>query len=421
MLYYGMLIFFVLEYVRPTSYVPAISALHLNSLVPLSVFMGSMFSSGKIKTVDIFRSPSSKWLAFFLFLVVLSGLTADVKLYVFNVFMMVIGYLLMYLVIKKEAYDLDRMKGIFKTFILIHIMVGALSPDMFSGDGQRHYVSSGSFLGDGNDFALSVNIVVPYCLFLMLESKTKMRKLVYAGTLVVLVLAVVVTQSRGGVITLACIGLYFWLKSDRKILGVIGFGLIAVIALSFAPTGLSQRMGHLTGEELDGSAQGRLLAWGSAVRMAAENPLLGVGVGHFPVKYGTDYRPPGVGKSDIPWVTAHSSYFLILGELGLPGIIFFIAIIVTNLKAGERMLKETKMCHAESDVTYRRLVITSNASLVAFAVGGAFLSAAYYPHIYFLVALSECGRDIYRKSLASEAASHRSGEAVAQAYGRVPA
>lgn len=420
MLYYGLLLFFILEYVRPTSYVPALNALHLNSIVPLTVFAGSMLSNGKVKTIDVFRSPNSRWIFFFLALVLISGLTADVKMYVFNAFMMVIGYVLIYFVIKKEIYDLNRMKGIFNVMILVHVTVAALSPEMFSGDGQRHYISSGSFIGDGNDFALSVNIVIPFCIFLMFESKSLTRRLVYAGILVILVIAVLVTQSRGGVVALACVGLYLWMKSERKLLGGIGIVLMCVIAMSFAPMELSKRMESLTGEKLDGSAQGRLMAWGSAIRMAADNPILGVGVGHFAVKFGAQYRPEGYGTSDIPWLTAHSSYFLILGELGIPGITFLLAIIIGNFRAGERTLREIKQDRTGSNADGQRLVIALNASLLGFAVGGAFLSAVYYPHIYLLAALLECGRDISRQVVGPDALPERSEGEAALAYRGAP-
>jgi putative inorganic carbon (hco3(-)) transporter len=419
MVYYGLLLFFVLEYVRPSNYLPALNPLHLNSLVPLAVFCGSVFTK-KVKISDVLRSPNSRWIMFLLFLIVISGLTCDVKTYALDVFIMVLGYFFMFVILKKEIYDFERFKGVLKTLIIVHLAVGALTPSMFSGDGQRHYIASGSFLGDGNDFALSVNIAIPFCLFLMLESKAVRKKMFYAGVLVALVLAVVVTQSRGGVIALACLGLYFWLRSDQKIWGAIGIAFIVIIILFYGPPELSKRMETLTGEQLDGSAQGRLLAWEAAGNMAADHPILGVGAGHFPVKYGVEYRPEGYGENEIPWQTAHSAYFLLLGELGIPGIIFLLMIIFTNFIAGERTLREMNAHRTESNVTYKHLVISLNASLVAFAVGGAFLSAAYYPHIYLLAALMECGRDLCKKSLMSAAGTHRSEEEVPLVYRGVP-
>ena len=411
MVYYGLLFFFVLEYVRPSSYLPALNALHLNSIVPLTVLVGSVFTK-RVKVSEVLGSPSARWIMFLLSLMVISGLVCDVKLYALTVFEAVLGYFFMFVVLKKEIYDFDRVKGVLKILILVHLIVGGLTPEMFSGDGERHYIASGSFLGDGNDFALSVNIVIPFCLFMMLDSHAVTFKLFYAGALVVLILAVVATQSRGAMIALACTGLYYWIKSDRKILGIVGGVLIIILIVSVAPPQFFQRMESMTqtGDEMEGSAQGRILAWGAAVRMAEDHPFLGVGVGHFPVKYGAEYPPEGYGKNEIPWQTAHSSYFLLLGELGIPGIAFLLAIIFSNLIASERMLREMRARLTECDIASINLLTALNASLLSFAVGGAFLSAAYYPHIYLLAALSECGRALCAGTFVSEPVDRRPRE-----------
>lgn len=403
MLYYGLLLFFILEYIRPTSYLPALNAFHLNSLVPLTVLFGSMFTK-KVKMSDVLGSPSAHWIMFLLFLLAISGLICDVKLYAITVFQVVLGYFFMFIIVKKEIYSLDRVKGLLATLILVHLAVGALSPEMFSGDGERHYIATGAFLGDGNDFALSVNIVIPFCLFMISESQGVIRKLFYTGMLAILVVAVVQTQSRGGIIALACLSLFYWAKSDRKMIGVIGMVLAILLTLAVAPPQFYERMQTMTktGDEMEGSAAGRIAVWGASLRMVAAHPITGVGAGHFAVKYGTEYRPEGVGSSDIPWQTAHSSYFLILGELGIPGIIFLLGIIFSNFMAGERMLREMNARRTERDVTCRNLLVALNASMVAFAIGGAFLSAPYYPHIYLLAALLECGRQLCKEAIASE-------------------
>lgn len=403
MVYYGLLLFFALEYIRPSSYLPALNALHLNSIVPLIVLIGAMFTK-RVKIADVLASPNARWLMFLLSLIVISGMTSDVKMYVLIVFEAVLGYFFMFVILKKELYDLDRVKGVLKTLILVHLVVGALTPEMFSGDGERHYIASGSFLGDGNDFALSVNIIIPLCLFMMSSSQGVVRKLFYASLLAILIISVVATQSRGGMVALACVGFYYWLKSSRKIMGVVGILIVSALIVSVAPPQFFERMETMTqtGDEMEGSAQGRILAWGAAIKMVSDHPILGVGAGHFPVKYGVDYRPEGIGKNEIPWQTAHSSYFLILGELGIPGIIFFLTIIISNFLAGERMSREMKTRLTERDVTCRNLVIALNASLVGFVVGGAFLSATYYPHIYLLAGLLECGRDLCKQALVAE-------------------
>lgn len=400
---YGILLFFILEYVQPGNYAPILLALHVNSIVPIGTLLLSMISNGPVRVSDVLTSPNARWLMYLLGLMILSGVTCDVKHYALNVFQMVLGYCLAYFFMRKELYTIDRMKKVIVTLVLVHITVGVLNPELLANDGQRHYMTAGYFLGDGNDFALSVNITIPLCLFLVLTANSKMMRLASIGFLFLLVFAVVATQSRGGILALSGVGFYYWLKSDRKILGAIGIVIIVCFVFAIAPQQFFDRMDTLTktGEERDGSAQGRIFAWKAAINMALDNPVLGVGVGHFPVKYGAQYQPKEFGLNAIPWQTAHSSYFLLLGELGFPGIVFILGFIISNIVASERLLRQLKREGSKDFIAEKHLVIAFNASLIGFAIGGAFLSAAYYPHLYILAALEECGRDLCRRSLAS--------------------
>ncbi|MBY0246078.1 MAG: O-antigen ligase family protein [Nitrospiraceae bacterium] len=421
MVYYGLLLFFALDYIRPGSYVPAMNALHLNSIVPLLVFLGSLVSKGQVKVSEVLSSVNARWIMFLLVLIVLSGLTCDVKIYALDVFEKVVGYSIIFFIIRKEVYSFDRMNGVFTALVLVHLVIGALTPDLFSGDGERHYIASGGFLGDGNDFALSVNIAIPLCLFLMQSAQGFTRKVFFAGALTVLIFGVVATQSRGGILALASVGLYYWSRSERKLLGGIGLAVVVMFVFIVAPPQFFDRMGTMTqtGEEMEGSAQGRLLAWGAGVRMAMDHPLLGVGPGHYPVKYGAEYKPEGYGLNEIPWQTAHSSYFLLLGELGIPGLIFLLGIIGSNLAAGERTLRKIRPQLMKDDLGGQNLVVALNASLIAFMVGGAFLSGAYYPHIYVLAALLECGRAICNQAYVEVAVASTSETALPLGYRRV--
>ena len=421
MVYYGLLLFFALDYIRPGSYVPALNALHLNSIVPLSVLIGSLVSKGQVTVSEALSGVNARWIMYFLVLIVISALTCDVKQYAIDVLERVFGYCIIFFIIKKEIYDLDRMKGVFTALVLVHLIIGGLTPELFSGDGERHYIASGGFLGDGNDFALSVNIAIPLCLFLMQSAHGVIKKVFFAGALSVLIFGVVATQSRGGILALASVGLYYWFRNERKILGAIGLAVVVMFVFIVAPPQFFDRMGTMTqtGEEMEGSAQGRLLAWGAGVRMAMDHPLLGVGPGHYPVKYGAEYKPEGFGLNAIPWQTAHSSYFLLLGELGFSGLIFLLGIIGSNLAAGERTLREIRPRLANEDSGGRNLVVALNASLIAFMVGGAFLSGAYYPHIYVLAALLECGRAICNKSYAEVAVVSTSENMFPLGYRRV--
>lgn len=406
LLYYGLILFFLLEYIRPANYFPMLGILHLNTVVPVSVFLLTAFTSRKMGNVDILRSSNSKWLMFYLLLIVLSVLTADVQFYSFNVLKGVLGYLFVIFIMVKEVDEVRKIKGIFFTLVMVHIVLAILSPDVILHPETRSYIAQGTFLGDGNDFALSVCIAIPFCFFLFLEAGNKFKKILYLVMVVLLVFCVIGSSSRGGSIALACVLLYQWVKSKRKIFGVFLIISLVGAVLIYAPPTYLHRLETLKDYKSEGSAQGRIMAWKSAMRMARDHPFFGVGAGHFAVKYGVEYRPPGYGRRDLPWSNAHSIYFQILGELGIPGIIFLLSILLSNIIGNEKRLRQieryTQTRKSEEHIPNRRLLICLNASLIAYAVGGAFLSAVYYPHLYVLVGLVGIGQRLFRDSFEKE-------------------
>jgi probable O-glycosylation ligase (exosortase A-associated) len=395
MIYGGFLLFLVLEYVRPGSYIPALNLIRLNSVVPLGVIAGTFLTARGAPTRELVTEANTKLIVSFLALIVFSALTADVTLYVYNTFVTVFGYVLVYWVIARQIDDVRKIKGVFATLVLIHLALALLTPQMFTDPDARHYLASGTFLGDGNDYALSVNIAIPFCLFLMGDAPTKRHKLFYGSLLLILVLCVVATKSRGGTLALAAVGFYYWLKSNRKVLSSVLVVITVMLVLAYAPQSYFERMGTISSHQ-DGSSQGRLIAWKAGTQMALDHPLSGVGAGHFPVKFGAEYKPKDM---QMPWLTAHSIYFLVLGELGLPGIAVLILFFSMNFAANRRLHRDLLKRGSSTAVRHAHLLASLSASLLAYAVAGAFLSAAYYPHMFILGGLLVSGRRAARLAL----------------------
>lgn len=393
-IYVGILLFFALEYLRPGSYVPALNVLHLNLLVPLGVVLASVLGKKGASNGDILKEPNSKLILGLLGLVVISVLTGEVTFYAFNVFQNVAGYVAIYWVLAKQVEDVDQVKGIFTVLIVVHLIVAAMTPEMFLDSSSRAYVvRAGSFLGDGNDFGLSVLFAVIFCLFLLFEAKRVIGRLLYALGTLALIGMIVATQSRGDSMALGAVALYYWFKNDRKVIGVALAGLALVAVVALAPATYFQRLNTIQNYEDDGSAQGRLSAWRAGTNMAISNPILGVGAGHFPANY-TRYATEQVTR----WKTAHSIYFLTLGELGFPGLFILIGIIVSNLVGNWRVAREIwSRAPGGRASTEIRLLATMSAGMLAFAIGGAFLSATYYPHMYVLSGLTVAARRIVRQ------------------------
>ena len=397
MIYYGLLAFFFLEYVRPAAFIPGLYLLKLNSLVPIAVGIANLADDKTGSNADIWAETTAKLVIGILALLVIHVPFAEVKTYSYDTMTFVSGFVLVFWVLAKQLNTIEKIKGVFKALVIAHIIVAATTPEMFMDTGVRHYLAAGSFLGDGNDFALSVNIAAAFGLFVLYDARRMIGRLLAIAALLFLVACVVLTQSRGGTIALAAMAAYFWIRSDKKALtgALAAVGLCGVLAL--APPQYFERMNSISTEE--GSAQGRILAWQAAGRMALDHPLMGVGSGHFPVAYGVKYRPPG--GEQVPWQTAHSVYFLVLGELALPGIYLYLALIITNLLANRRLGKMLQTHDPPLALRHRRLLASTSAAMISFAVGGAFLSAAYYPHIYMVSGLMLATRRVVRRENAA--------------------
>lgn len=405
MLYFGLILEFVLEYVRPGDMYPGLKPLNrLNAILPMLLLMATLAASGGIRLGKVMTCRNMKLLWFYLSLFFLSIFTARVTMNAVTKFEGVLGYIFLAIILVKNVDRYSRLRGLFACLVFINLYVLLKNPQVALSPSQRHYLQAGYFLGDGNDFALSVNIAIPLGLFLLVTSKKLLARLVYGAAVGFLVLGVIGTQSRGGSLGLAAVLLYYWWTSKKRARWGILLGTGVVVLLAYASQSYLERMGTLSDYEQDSSAQARLDAWAAARRMAWDHPLTGVGAGGFATAYGMFYRPPGVGRTDRPWHNAHSIYFQLLGELGYPGFVMLIYMIVSNLIRTHKRVRALGK-EDEDELLHRRVFVAVNGSLLAFGVSGAFLTAIYYPHIFVCLALIASAELIWEASRSPEDAA----------------
>lgn len=389
MVYYGVLLTFIFEYMRPGAVFGSEFLSRFNALIPLTTLALSLVLASKTSHAQIWSDKNTHWLLFLFFWMLLSVIVANVPESSWAMVTQVLGYLFLFYIISRSVDDISRFKGVIRVLAAVHLGMLAFNPELVTDPSVRHYITGGTFLGDGNDFALSVCLAFPLCLFLYLDAKSKAAKLVYMGVLVLLVMMIVGTQSRGATLGLVAALLYLWLNGRQRALGLVAIGMLGIAVVLFAAPEYYQRMGTITNYEADGSAQGRLHAWGAAINMATLNPLLGIGTGNF------GFHNRGL--------TAHSMYFLALGELGVPGLIFIVGYLLSNFRRGRARVRELREMGDEAR-EYYRLFLCLTASLVGFSVAAAFLSALYYPHIFVIGALFLAAHKMYERKLLSREA-----------------
>lgn len=391
MAFFGLLIVFVLEYTRPNQFFPFIISLKLYAIVPLVVFIAAFAAESRNPNNVIFDSTTTKLLLALLVLAGLSILTALNMSRAWQVWQGLLGYIMLFFMIAKLCDSQYRLKWLFRTIVAAHVWLIFLNPALLTDPATRSYIRNVTFLGDGNDFALSAVIALPMCMYLYQSARGSFSRCIYVFCGLVLFGAILGTQSRGAALAIIAMVFYLWTLSQNKGKATVFIIAGLIIVLAVASEAYISRMQSITHYQEDGSAQGRLLAWRAGTEMALRRPILGVGPGCFPIAFGGwGYSVPG-----IPRMNAHSMYFLALGELAWTGLAILVGLLWVPFKENQSKIKAVPIDASADQLDRKRLLVCTTASLVAFAVAGAFLSVLYYPHLYVLSGILFAARQIF--------------------------
>ena len=127
------------------------------------------------------------------------------------------------------------------------------------------------------------------------------------------------------------------------------------------------------------------MVWAAGLRMFMSNPLAGIGLGNYKAQV-VFFRVPNQPLADgaIAHV-AHNTYVEILAEMGLMGLVAFLAMLVTTFSGLERVQHRTAK---GGPVLVNRAALGLQAGLLAFAVAAFFVSAQYQKLFWLMLFLS---------------------------------
>ncbi|MGH8550019.1 MAG: hypothetical protein ACRERU_15730, partial [Methylococcales bacterium] len=135
----------------------------------------------------------------------------------------------------------EKFKKMMAAWIWIHLFLG-ISGILMGGRGI------GGFIGDENDFALVLNMAIPFAFFMGMAVNTAIEKVKLFFTTGVLVLCVTATFSRGGFLGLVSVAGFCWLKSPRKVMTlVLAFLLFCTVAV-LEPENWGERIASIADE-----------------------------------------------------------------------------------------------------------------------------------------------------------------------------
>ena len=257
-----------------------------------------------------------------------------------------------------------------------------------TGGGQRVWGPPSSLVNGNNELAVALVISIPLMYFLVQQAshlrglrllESLETKWIRRGLYVAMVLCAVSaigTQSRGALLAVGAMGAVLWWRSKSKL--ALGFVLLLMVpaVLMFMPEEWSARMSTINTYEEDASAMGRINAWTMAINIANDR-FMGAGF-----TTATEFIYSMYAPNPSYVLVAHSIYFQVLGEHGYIGLFLYLLFWGLTYTSAGRLVSRSK---GRPDLEWAgQLGSMAKVSLVGFAVGGAFLSLAYWDMPYYI-------------------------------------
>ena len=262
----------------------------------------------------------------------------------------------------------------------------------------------GGMFKNPNDLALNMVAVLPLVAFLLFRPVSLTKRAAAALCGVLMLGAIVASQSRSGAVGLAAMMLVLGAQMLKRKPGVVfAVALAGMLALPLLPSSYWQRLASIADKDLDqtGSREARSVLLKESFEAFVAHPLTGVGAGQF-----VNYNPEGRQEA---WRESHNSVLQVASELGIVGLSIFFFLLARAAYAPmqtRRLLRslapDRKPSRTGAELPaldpdeHALLSLHAAALSAAFAgwfVCALFASVAYHWTFYYLLALATAPRE----------------------------
>jgi O-antigen ligase len=290
-----------------------------------------------------------------------------------------------------------QVLAIFATFAVGSFLFGVAAFGAFYASSASE--RSAGLVGDPNFFAIYQVLALPPTLVLAARETRPWRRLAYLAIVGVIILSVVSSLSRTGLVALSAVIVttlvlpwrIFFRNSGQKLtylLLLIAASSLAVAAGSASFIARAQSIldpGSAAGDR----GAGRLDLWRSAVRGWEERPWIGLGASNFQARsLDLLQTTPGV-NTRASYVHAgrevHNAYLEELVGLGVVGLALWVSVV---LLTGWYFGVAFRRARARGDPLLERISLALLVSLLGFVLSSIFLSNELSRALWILVGLA---------------------------------
>lgn len=256
-----------------------------------------------------------------------------------------------------------------------------------------------------NFYALILIPMVPLAMDRLWHEKSNWLRFLAAWALIVSVLSIVFTYSRGGFVALVVVVVLMLLRMKLNPLFIAALVAVGLLIWQFLPAQYTDRIGTLsdlfggetsTAVSTDISFRGRLSETTVAWLMFLDHPIQGVGLANYNDNY-QDYSQNLGLDTRLEARSAHSLYLEIAAETGLIGLIAFGAILwvlFQGLAQSNAIFKQARL------PDYAHLTIALAIAILGYLVGSVFLHLAYARYFWLFIGLGLAVPNVARYELA---------------------
>jgi len=342
-------------------------------------WMAYLVLSGKLKNFEF--TETDKYFALMVVWIVITTFVNEQNARSMEIIQNYVKWFVLFKLISMTVIDSAGVRKTAKVLIILGIVMSIegiqhkLSPDGIGWAGQSLGWVDPSVLKAGGTgrtewinifdgpgvFCVIYTMVLPFVLAYLGKPYKTLVRIIAFGVVALLLLATFYTGSRGGFLaTLAVFGFFLANKFKISAMRVATIGGILFVAFMLAPAYLTSL------KDSNRSAQHRVDMWMEGVEMVQQNPVFGIGKGNFAIYTGR--------------LIAHNSSIEIMGELGLPGFFFWLALIYASLKSLFKAYAESE------DEQERSIILGLGISIAGYLMSSMFVTLEYET-FYFLLAL----------------------------------
>jgi len=363
-------------------------------IIALVIFTALLFSK------EPKRIPWTRETVLLLIFVLWMGVTTFFAFYpdmAWSNFVKVFKVLLMTFVTLMVINNRERLNGLIWVICISLGFYGIKGGIFTISKGGVHRVQGpdGTFFGGNNEMALVLAMIIPLLAYLRLQEKRRWLQLGLGTAMMLSAIAAIGSQSRGGLVGLAAMGLFLWLKSRNKFMTALMIVSSVIIIGSIMPQAWYDRMNTIQTYQQDDSSLGRINAWWTAFNVA-KGRITGGGMDMFHPATFERYAPEPDRVHDV-----HSIYFEVMGEQGFIGFAMFMTLgLMTWMRCNQIM----RLCKRDPGRKWAAdLAAMIQVSLIGYATAGAFLGLAYFDLFYHLIAITALAWTFINQQQATEA------------------